>query len=106
MDYDKNFSGVDKIISDKCEKEQQYLKEHDIENTLINDIIKSLLDEMDNLESPYQYINNNNIIKNKKKKIKKMKSYNIRKGDWQCNYCHNINFHFRTKCNVCDKNRD
>ena len=58
-----------------------------------------------------EYISNNklksnNKNNNKKKKIKKMKNYNIRKGDWQCKYCFNINFHFRIICNVCRKNKN
>ena len=56
-----------------------------------------------------EYISNdkkNNNIHNKKKKIKKMKNYNIRKGDWQCKNCNNINFHFRIICNVCHKNKN
>ena len=72
-----------KIESNKYELSQQDLKEQDIDNTLVND-----------------------IINNKKRKIKKMKNYNKRKGDWQCKNCGNINFHFRTICNICDRNKE
>ena len=54
-------------------------------------------------------IRNKNIYSNKDiklKKIKKMKNYNIKKGDWQCKYCFNINFHFRVECNVCHNDRN
>ncbi len=101
-----------KIESNKYEMSQQDLKEQDIDNVLVNDIITPFLKELDNLESPYKYINkklimnDNDIINNKKRKIKKMKNYNKRKGDWQCKNCGNINFHFRTICNICDRNKE
>ena len=52
--------------------------------------------------------NINNKKRNKRKKggIKKLKNYNIRKGDWLCPDCNNINFHFRTICNICKRNKD
>ena len=47
----------------------------------------------------------NKKTKNNKrfKKKNKLKSYNIRKGDWLCPVCNNINFHFRSICNICCK---
>ena len=41
----------------------------------------------------------------KKKKINKLKNYNIKKGDWLCPKCNNINFAFRTVCNICGINK-
>ena len=53
----------------------------------------------------YQDIFDHAKIKSKrnKKKNKKnrLKNYNIRKGDWLCPFCNNINFSFRTECNLC-----
>lgn len=80
---------------------------------LIMKIINPLINEIYNIEETEQkknkeYILNDEInekIKNKKRKIKKMKNYNIRKGDWQCNNCNNINFHFRTVCNICKNSK-
>ena len=105
MDEGEIYSKMDKIGNNIYEKAQQDLKEQDIDNNLIIDIIKPFLDDKDVLQSPYLYINNGKI-KNKKKKKQKMKSYNIRKGDWQCEHCKNINFHFRNVCNVCNRKKD
>ena len=85
-------------------------EENDIENSDKDDIIyKNLEKELETLifdnSSPSIIENKCNYQKNKrnhnKKRIKKMKNYNIKKGDWQCMNCFNINFHFRTKCNIC-----
>ena len=35
---------------------------------------------------------------NKKRLIKRL-------GDWKCFYCKNINFCFRTKCNICHRDK-
>ena len=76
--------------------------------------IESLIDDKDDLEKAKESLNNiccynNNPYKekyiNKKIKIKKMKNYNIKKGDWQCKHCYNINFHFRIRCNICNESR-
>lgn len=49
------------------------------------------------------YFNKKTKTKNNKrvKKKNKLKSYNVRKGDWLCPQCNNINFHFRSICNIC-----
>ena len=45
-------------------------------------------------------LNDNNTETNKKEeKIKK--PFEIREGDWTCEFCYNLNFAFRTKCNRC-----
>jgi len=51
------------------------------------------------------YFNKKTNTKNNKKvkKKNKFKSYNVRKGDWLCPQCNNINFHFRSICNICCK---
>ena len=33
--------------------------------------------------------------------INKKKTFHEREGDWICNFCNNINFSFRNKCNRC-----
>ena len=83
-------------INDK-EKEQQNLDIKDINNKIIIDQIEPFIKVTDDIKQ-----NNNAKINNKKRKIKKMKNYNIRKGDWQCKHCFNINFHFRKICNICN----
>ena len=95
--YENHF--VDNIAINDEEKDQQNLTIKDINDKTIIDQIEPFVNEIDNIKQ-----NNNGNTKFKKRKIKKMKNYNIRKGDWQCKYCHNINFHFRTKCNVCNSN--
>ena len=82
------------IETNDNEKKQQTLNKEDTNDKTIIDQIEPLLNEIDNIDVSNQF---------KKKKIKKMKNYNIRKGDWQCKYCYNINFHFRIICNICHK---
>ena len=85
---------------------------------IYNDIknnVEALLDDEDDMgpcetlfEKNYYYNKGRNFKKgntNKKIKKQKMKKYNIKKGDWQCKYCNNINFHFRTVCNICKENK-
>ena len=50
---------------------------------------------------------NKKRIRRKKNKIKinKLKKYNIKKGDWLCPFCNNLNFSFRTVCNICGINK-
>ena len=91
----ENYSNDD-IATDDNEKEQQSLNKEDSNDKIIIDQIEPFLNDVDNIDSHNQF---------KKKKIKKMKHYNIRKGDWQCKYCFNINFHLRIVCNVCHKGK-
>ena len=98
---------------DFCQ-DMNILEENDMENSdkddaIYNNLEKELESLIDDNSLPSQSMldNNYNYRKNKrnnnKKKIKKMKNYNIKKGDWQCINCLNINFHFRTVCNICKK---
>ena len=91
----ENYSNDD-IATDDNEKEQQSLNKEDSNDKIIIDQIEPFLNDVDNIDSHNQF---------KKKKIKKLKNYNIRKGDWQCKNCFNINFHFRIVCNVCHKGK-
>ena len=34
------------------------------------------------------------------------KPFEIREGDWTCEFCYNLNFAFRTKCNRCGLIKD
>ena len=113
-DDDKYSSDNLKINENEDYNEQQNLNKDDANDKAILDKIEPFINEIDNMEPPKyfesnKYISNDkktNNIKTKKKKIKKMKNYNIRKGDWQCKNCNNINFHFRIICNVCHKNKN
>ena len=52
---------------------------------------------------------NSNIDKNEEKEKKEEKSkkpFEIREGDWTCEFCYNLNFAFRTKCNRCGLIKD
>ena len=55
-----------------------------------------------------------NTNRKKKKKLKKKKKkkekeiqrrYEIRKGDWFCQYCFNLNYAFRVECNKCNNSK-
>ena len=76
--------------------------------------VESLLDDNDEIKSfqvlvgkifYYNERNRKKVNTNKKLKKQKMKKYNIKKGDWQCKHCYNINFHFRTVCNICKEKK-
>ena len=41
-----------------------------------------------------------------KKEEKCKKPFEIREGDWTCEFCYNLNFAFRTKCNRCGLIKD
>jgi hypothetical protein len=53
-------------------------------------------------------INNNsqNNGETEKKEEKCKKPFEIREGDWTCEFCYNLNFAFRTKCNRCGLIKD
>ena len=112
-DNDKYSADDININENEDNNEQNNLNKTDPNDKIILEGIEPFINEIDNIEPPNYFENNeftsNNKIKsynkNKKRKIKKMKNYNIRKGDWQCKCCFNINFHFRTICNICNKNK-
>ena len=64
-----------------------------------NEKINSIKEEKNNINEKI------NKKGKKKKKINKLKNYNIKKGDWLCPKCNNINFAFRTVCNICGINK-
>ena len=80
-EYDTYSADYTKINNN--EKVQYILNKENIKDKEIIDQIEPFINEIDKMKAPK---------KHKKKKIKKMKNYNIRKGDWQCKYCYNINF--------------
>ena len=49
--------------------------------------------------------NNNNIRKEQKVFDINERQYEIRRGDWFCQYCYNLNFAFRTQCNRCNNSK-
>ena len=49
---------------------------------------------------------NNNYIRKEYKELKiNEKQFEIRRGDWFCQYCYNLNFAFRTQCNRCNNSK-
>ena len=49
---------------------------------------------------------NNNYIRKEYKELNiNEKQFEIRRGDWFCQYCYNLNFAFRTKCNRCNNSK-
>ena len=102
--YDQYIDNNEQEINDFQNPDDRVLDDNIIKQ------LESFLDLKDNEESFNSKIifYNSRINKtknNKKRKIKKMKNYNIKKGDWQCKNCYNINFHFRTKCNICNESK-
>ena len=101
----RNYS-YNNIINTKNKED----KEDEVDDFILRQIAPYLEDK-ENIEEPKSVIDKIeffNVMNNthyKKRKIKKMKNYNIRKGDWQCKYCYNINFNFRIKCNICGKEK-
>jgi hypothetical protein len=104
------------------------------ENTIINSskdvnyyLNRNVFDAINNSIEESKNINNNNISgknkgknlynKNNKRKnnnyIRKEykelnineKQFEIRRGDWFCQYCYNLNFAFRTQCNRCNNSK-
>ena len=62
---------------------------------------------------PQKFKNINRIYNNfseknesDKKEEKCKKPFEIREGDWTCEFCYNLNFAFRTKCNRCGLIKD
>lgn len=49
--------------------------------------------------------NNNNVRKEHKVFEINERQYEIRRGDWFCQYCYNLNFAFRTQCNRCNNSK-
>ena len=49
--------------------------------------------------------NNNNVRKEHKVFDINERQYEIRRGDWFCQYCYNLNFAFRTQCNRCNNSK-
>ena len=49
---------------------------------------------------------NNNYIRKEYKELNiNEKQFEIRRGDWFCQYCYNLNFAFRTQCNRCNNSK-
>ena len=72
--------------------------------SVIYPIINSLLDENDLMKG--DKCCNKNITNNYTKKKfyftnKNRRKINFKKGDWLCQFCSNINFSFRKRCNRC-----
>ena len=51
-------------------------------------------------------ISNESTSEIEKKEEKCKKPFEIREGDWTCEFCYNLNFAFRTKCNRCGLIKD
>ena len=49
--------------------------------------------------------NNNNVRVEHKVFDINERQYEIRRGDWFCQYCYNLNFAFRTQCNRCNNSK-
>ena len=129
--YFQKETTVNSALFSELENDYKITKEPEIENNMENDnendscnfglivpFINSLLDDNDIIikdlhkkritisSSKEKKSWKNKKHKNKKKKnINKLKNYNIRKGDWLCQFCNNLNFSFRIVCNKCGKGK-
>ena len=83
------------------EEDEEYTELETSYETLKSFLSSDLLEEIDN---PF---NESEVMREKKRrrttedKRKKRYSFEIRKGDWGCKKCNNLNFSFRIKCNRC-----
>ena len=50
--------------------------------------------------------NNEDINESDKREENYKKPFEIREGDWTCEFCYNLNFSFRTRCNRCGLIKD
>ena len=79
--------------NERTTESETFINELMIEDNYKNCLLKE--------DSVHKNISNNKKKHKKRKKINKLKNYNIRKGDWLCPNCNNINFSFRLICNKC-----
>ena len=97
--FDGNIFNTDVVQNDKGKDENTNKRNDNYHHSQSNLLPNTI----------YYDIFNHAKIKNKrnKKKNKKnrLKNYNKRKGDWLCPFCNNINFSFRTFCNLCGTNK-
>ncbi len=109
-------------------KEENFDNNEEIENPSQNDLsqflLRDLIDELSltNIENShinkditfqkqeidYNYDNKNNYYNfNRYNQNHRIKTYNnIKKNDWICIYCNNLNYSFRNKCNRCNSPRE
>ena len=95
-DYKINESDEDSNNNDNDIKDSEFFNIDFFNN---NEKVNSIKEEKNNINEKI------NKKGKKKKKINKLKNYNIKKGDWLCPICNNINFAFRTVCNICGINK-
>ena len=88
------------------------------EEDLDNDNLKTLstnsnsshnsYNEKQNYKYDKEYLNKQNMKKQKGKNQNKKLSKNFkeRDGDWTCFYCKNLNFSFRNECNKCNISKE
>jgi hypothetical protein len=62
--------------------------------------------QMENNDINRIYNNISEKYESDKKEEKCKKPFEIREGDWTCEFCYNLNFAFRTKCNRCGLIKD
>ena len=94
-----------KKIEDNDEIDNKFINELDINSKPF--FPKNKLYKIINQHN--QVNNNNNNSNNKCQKInnkKKKKMFCIKKGDWVCYDCKNLNFCFRDKCNRCELDKE
>ena len=91
-DYKINENDEDSNNNDNDLKDSEFFNIDFFNN---NEKVNSIKEEKNNINEKI------NKKGKKKKKINKLKNYNIKKGDWLCPKCNNINFAFRTLCNIC-----
>ena len=109
-DLDKNYNWNNTEIETE-ERNNIYMNHKDydyIESELLpldndNEIYNLNMDKYSQrrLNNKKNKIKKKNKNRKKKNKTNRLKNYNIRKGDWLCPFCNNLNFAFRTVCNIC-----
>ena len=84
-------------VPDENNSEKNEDVNEDEEEKEENILYKNLFKSINNIVFPTK----KKIKKKRKNKKNRLKNYNKRKGDWLCEFCNNINFKFRTECNIC-----
>ena len=67
-----------------------------------NFITNSYVDQIQNQNEKFLFSKNNNKKNKKSKKNNNQKYKDKRPFDWICNRCDNLNYSFRTFCNICN----
>ena len=99
----QNFNNINFIFNNPYDNNDLQKIIYNINNNNINNINNNNINQFYYLNA-FSFNNEKVINKKAEKKYKNRKSNllnHMRKGDWICNICNNLNFSFRKACNIC-----